>query len=157
VSGQELLHDLFVEHYTAMERLAFRLCSSRELAQDVVQETFLVAQTKLDVLAAHPDPRGWLYRTLRNVIGDMYRRQKRLSALQDAVRHTQEPAARDEPSVELLYGGAIPDDELELLRRFYCDGEPCAALAAELHITPEACRKRIQRAKRRLRAAIGDG
>ena len=61
---------------------------------------------------------------------------------------------RDELAPELLYRGLIKEEELELLLRIYRDGLSRKELAEELGIDPEACNKRVQRAKAHLLAAL---
>ena len=48
----------------------------------------------------------------------------------------------------------MSDEELRLLIRFYLEGWSQKELAGELGISLNACKKRIQRAKERLRRAL---
>lgn len=63
--------ELFDSHQRRLFQLALRLCSDREEARDLVQETFLRAarQTR-----AVPEGEAWLVRTLVNLCRDRYRR-----------------------------------------------------------------------------------
>lgn len=62
-----------------MEYYAARFFKNQDLAQDVVQETFLIAQAKIEQVMESPSPKGWLFNTLKNVIGNTYKQQKRLA------------------------------------------------------------------------------
>ncbi len=63
--------------YQAVYRYAVRLLSGSQIAQDIVQETFL----RLSTLKEPPEnERAWLYRTARNLVIDHYRRSSRQSA-----------------------------------------------------------------------------
>jgi DNA-directed RNA polymerase specialized sigma24 family protein len=95
------LEELFLKNYSDMESYATRFFQNRDIAQDVVQETFLIAQIKLDALMASPAPRGWLFNTLKNVIGNTYRQQKRLQQL--VPLGEQEQGAGLELSLETKY------------------------------------------------------
>lgn len=149
---QDFLEALILNQYTAMERYAARFFSSRDLAQDAVQETFLIAQKKLGDLTASPNPRGWLFNTLKNVMGSMYKQQRRLSAMAPLEDNTAAAEMSLDPAV--AYESAIPREDLELLIWVYCQDVPYAEAARRLDISLDACKKRIQRAKHRLRDAL---
>lgn len=72
----EAFADLVREHGPGVLRLVARLLPSRELAEDVAQETFLRAYSNL----ARYDPvypfRSWLYRIASNLCVDALRRWK---------------------------------------------------------------------------------
>ncbi|MGE5571618.1 MAG: RNA polymerase sigma factor [Bacteroidota bacterium] len=73
---REAFADLVREHGPGVLRLAARMLPSRELAEDVTQETFLRAYSNL----ARYDPgypfRSWLYRIAANLCVDALRRWK---------------------------------------------------------------------------------
>ncbi len=73
---REAFADLVREHGPGVLRLAARMLPSRELAEDVAQETFLRAYSNL----ARYDPRypfrSWLYRIASNLCVDALRRWK---------------------------------------------------------------------------------
>ncbi len=73
---REAFEDLVREHGPGVLRLAARMLPSRELAEDVAQETFLRAYSDL----ARYDPRypfrSWLYRIASNLCVDALRRRK---------------------------------------------------------------------------------
>ena len=149
---KDFLESLFLKHYRQMESYAARFFSSRDLARDVVQETFLVAQIKIDALMASPSPQGWLFNTLKNVIGNTYKQQQRLASI---VPLDECNLSSDMPlSVSATYQNMIPQEDLELLIWVYCDGEPYAEAAKRLGISLSACKKRIQRAKLKLKEAL---
>lgn len=150
--NDQYLESLFREHYGAMEAYAYRFFHNRDIAQDVVQETFLIAQAKLDTLLISPEPRGWLFNTLKNVMGNVYKQQKRM---QETVP-LQEGDLTEEliPSLTTSYDNLISPEELQLLIWVYCEGWPYQDIADKLGIGLSACKKRIQRARGRLKDAL---
>lgn len=149
------LEQLYLANYAGMEAFARRFFRNPDIAQDVVQETFLVAQIKLDDVLLSPSPVGWLYNTLKNIIGDTYRKRQRLLDLCVPLSDT-DAAAGDELSVRVSYEGAIDDDDLELLIWIYCEGMPYADAAQRLGVSLSALKKRVQRAKAKMRRALAD-
>ena len=69
------LHQLYVEHYSYLYRFA-RSFVNPDLAEDLVQETFLIAQKRLDRVTGSENPTGWLINTLKNVIGNTYQKRQ---------------------------------------------------------------------------------
>jgi RNA polymerase sigma-70 factor (ECF subfamily) len=92
-------------------------------AEDLVQETYARAMRRYSQFAAGTDIRAWLFRILRNLIVDEWRRARRspLRSTDDEDDLADDPGA----SRELLRG----DEELDRLRRVVAD-EIEAALAA---------------------------
>ena len=56
---------LYEEQCEKMLKFAYRMIGSIETAQDLVHETFMLALFNQDKLADHPNPGGWLMKTLR--------------------------------------------------------------------------------------------
>jgi RNA polymerase sigma-70 factor (ECF subfamily) len=77
---------LFLAHYQAVFRLAYRLAGTREEAEDLAQETFarLHATPRLWG-AADGALRGWLYRVATNLAYNSARSQGRRKRREDAV------------------------------------------------------------------------
>lgn len=70
MTATDRLAELFDTHQNRLFHLALRLCSDREEARDLVQETFLRAARQPGEVAGEP----WLVRTLVNLCRDRYRR-----------------------------------------------------------------------------------
>ena len=62
------LETLFIEMNASLFSYAKIHLHSEDLAQEAIQETFLIACKKVDTLFASPNPKGWIMRTLQNVI-----------------------------------------------------------------------------------------
>ncbi len=153
---RKYIQALYLDHYPALRSYVCSLGFPEDTAEDWLQETFLAAIRRIDVLHGCLSPRAYLLRILRNVIGYHLRRKRYAAGLAERLRQTgPEPEEyRDELAPELLYRGLIKEEELELLLRIYRDGLSRKELAEELGIDPEACNKRVQRAKAHLLAAL---
>ena len=144
-----------------------RLCRRRDVAEDLLEETWLRLVARGAALT--PDTRlgPWLFTVARNLHLSWWRRR----ALEDAsmlglLPSWPEPArgetpfeatARTETQRRLetaLARLSVPDRELLLL---VAEGFTPAEAAAALGLTPEASRKRLQRARERLLAEMGAG
>lgn len=147
------LHRLYLENYSSLICFAKSVISSKDAAEDLVQETFLIAQCKLDAVLSSPNPHGWLMNTLKNVIGNYYKQQRFIAQHLIADSYPDSNAEYTFP-VNELYAGLISPEELELLVWVYCENVSRQEAAERLGISPAACRKRLQRAKAALRDAI---
>ena len=64
--GQPDIHTLIAEHSAALYAYAFRLTGRAAEAEDLTQQTFLIAHQKSEQIREAGKARGWLFRVLRN-------------------------------------------------------------------------------------------
>lgn len=70
----EWIHTLYLQLYEKLFRAAYRLMGSPESAEDLVQQTFLLALFQGEALRTHPCPEGWLMKALHNLAMNERRR-----------------------------------------------------------------------------------
>ncbi|MHC4550724.1 MAG: sigma-70 family RNA polymerase sigma factor [Planctomycetota bacterium] len=155
-----------LKHETFLKALALRLLRDTARADDVVQETWLVALRS----PKSPDEvhRGWLAGIVRNLARRVHRddarraRRERVAARDDRVKATDElytQAAVRRRIAQLVLELPEPYREVILLR-FY-DGLTPHTVAHRLALSSSTVRTRLQRGlqrlRRRLRAEHGDG
>ena len=150
----KMLTSLFQEYADYLLDYAQNYGCSPDLAEDMVQETFTIAVQKAENLYYAVSQRGWLILTLRNTISNYQRNimyaQRLLKKLE-----LQLLDVKPEPlSPSLLYEGLIDQKDLDLLIRYWSYGESVKSIAKSLGISEDACRKRLYRAKERLKDAL---
>jgi RNA polymerase sigma-70 factor (ECF subfamily) len=104
-----------LEHLDALYRLARRLTGDDDEAEDLVQETFARAMDKRAQFVPGTNLRAWLFRILRNLYIDGWRRAK-ASPVRERL-DDEDPAAEGTVGGEPLRG----DEELERLRAVVAD------------------------------------
>jgi RNA polymerase sigma-70 factor (ECF subfamily) len=159
--AERLYLGLVASYQSAILNFIYRLVGDMDVAEDLTQETFIKAYRaleRLDTAAdAEPRRRAWLYRIAHNTATDHLRRRARLSWLPLASVRGQgsgDPAAdvaRREPIAAAL--AALSDDQREVLLLFTHLGLDAVEVADVLGISPEAARKRRQRAREAFEAA----
>jgi RNA polymerase sigma-70 factor (ECF subfamily) len=90
--GRELFERELLPHARALARFAQKLCGDRDLANDLVQETYYKACRYIGHFQVGSNAKAWLFRILKNAFINDYRRRQRQPqqvSLQDA-----SPAAR---------------------------------------------------------------
>lgn len=149
------IEELHRRYYAGLLLLAFRLVGERGLAEDLVQETYLTAFLKRRELTGHPNPAGWLYRTLyfkaERELGKSYRTELLFASPESLPRRSLPP--EEPPLLEALPAG-LTEEERELLTLRFEKGWDYASLADRWGITEAACRKRLSRLLKKCRAAM---
>lgn len=150
------LHDL-----QWLQRLAALLTRDPDEADDLVQQTLVVAWTHPPRDQEQP-PRPWLATVLRN----LFRMQRRTEARRTTREQTNEPnppstAAPDHElaRVEILHILAreleqLPAEDQKIVVRRFFHGEDAADIARALGIPAATVRSRIHRSLQRLRTSL---
>ena len=154
---QEFLERVYKEMCPHLMRYAMASIKDWDQAEDAVQEVFRISCLKIKDLMNSPNYKGWLVNALKYVMRD----QQRLKAKYVGIicklmaLETDKPKAAElHLSVDLLYEDIIVSEDLNLLKRLYIEGQTMKEIAETDSITIEACKKRVQRARRRLQDYI---
>ena len=154
---EEYIERLYREMYTRLCIYAMSALGSKALAEEVVQDTFRIACIKPDGLMSSKNPRGWLINTLKNVIRNRRRTEARLSNALLAAMSAYEPQASttmETTEFIVAYSDALGEEDFQLLVNIVVRRYTMLEAAEELGITVEACKKRVQRAKKKLQKII---
>jgi len=154
---KELLKILYEKYSREIYLYLFSLCHDRELAQDLMQETFLKAILSLS--DHHTNMRAWMYMVARNLYFNHAKREKRYCALEEAgcggVDDTGQVLERmiSDERKRFLYQALdrLEKPYKEVLLMQYFGGLSQKEIAAVLHMTPENVRITAYRAKRKIR------
>ena len=153
---QKFIENLYIEMYSSLLAYATSVLKHSQSAQEAVQDTFSIACAKVNELSASPNPKGWLVKTLKNVIRNMERTRAVISRMIITSIDIYNIGASKEISIEeqnvdLLYSDLENSEDYLLLKKFALDEHSMLEIAQELGISVEACKKRIQRARKRLK------
>ena len=156
--GPSDLETLFRAHEPAISRFLVGMVGDVTLAEDLLQETFVEALRSPDRVATADSQEAWLFGVARHRALTALRGRSRLSAalLRLASRERQpsiELTADVRGVVELLAGLEPEDRALVLLRYVHGFGAP--ELARLTGRSPEAIRKRLERARAVLADRLG--
>ena len=148
---------LYIEMYDCLYSYAYGILKNPHLAEEAVQETFQVACGKPADLMSSKNPKGWLMNVLKNVLRNTLRRraalEKYIAAAESAdIDLIAGPAPGG--NVDLMYSDMVTEAEFQLLKWVAIDQHTMLEAAEALGITVEACKKRVQRAGKKLRRKI---
>ena len=147
---RETVHPLF-------GYVAKRTGGNRELAEDIVQESYLRALADWMYKAVPDSGLAWLKRVARNLLVDWLRQRKRADrADPDAAQDIAHPASSNQvDSLELFLAiSSLGEKKAEIIESFYFDGKSLKEIAAKLDITERAVEGKLRRARQSLRPLL---
>lgn len=158
VTVERAYEELFRTFHPVLLTAALNRLNHRGDAEDVTAEVFSAAwrrRAEADVVFTLP----WLYATLRNIVGNEYRRRERA-----ARRHEKSAAAAAESVVESGYDdeareirqliARLDPPDRELIWMAYWEELTREEMAAILGCSHTALRVRLMRARHRLKTAL---
>lgn len=159
------VEETFREVYGQAVATLTRVFGDISLAEDAVQDAFVVATGRWPATGIPPNPAGWIITTARNRAIDTIRRSKRGLELFEQAVSTTDPATSDAQREE----STVRDDQLRLI--FTCchpalrpehqialtlrllGGLSINEVARSFLVSDSAMEKRLVRAKYKIRAA----
>ncbi|MEA2872264.1 MAG: polymerase sigma-70 factor, subfamily [Hyphomicrobiales bacterium] len=143
-------------------RLARRILGNEALAEDIVQDALLRVWTNAPRWRPEAAFRTWLYRVVVNLCLNAKRRAGDLPL--DAAGHVADPAAAADADLETRERdrriaaaiGALPERQRAAIALSYQEGLSNAEIAAVLDTSVSSVETLLVRARRTLRARLGD-
>ena len=153
----ERISQLYLEMYDML--VTYARCSFEEesLAEEAVQETFQIACQKPDKLCESLNPKGWLVNTLKFTIRNMKRSRENARQLLSSYLISQKDCvafSEDKLCLQVMYEDVAHTEEFKLIKEMAIDGKSHLEMAEARGITVSACKKRVQRAKEKLKQKI---
>lgn len=151
------------EHHRRLLAYATAMTGAEDTAQDIVQESFLVAHRKLDSFDTSRDFGAWMRGIVRNKFREWLRREQRSVSLDEATLDSLELTFRhfdSDPNDELTFSAlraclkALPDVLHKAVDLFYLNQLSGAETAQRLETSEATVRKRLQRAREQLALCI---
>jgi len=156
-SRQDRFEALFAAHYGDVHRYALRRAEP-SLAEEVVNEAFLVAWRRLDHVPDHALP--WLYATAGHVLANRRREAQRHARRNSAAAAQPAQTARDpaerlaERDAALRAFTSLSEPDREALRLVAWERLSIQDAARVAGVTRAAFAMRVHRARRRLAAHL---
>ena len=155
----ERFTDLMSVHGPAVLGYLTRRTDPPQDAADLMAETFMVAWRRLDAAPAEPDQaRAWLIGVARRQLANHRRGRLRRAQLADRLRQhllVNAPRADAGPHRDVHAAlAALKDEDRELLTLVTWEDLTPAQAATVLGLSSAATRKRLERARGRLRAEL---
>ena len=150
---KEIIGQLMRQYAPLMVQLTFRRTGDPQLSEELVQETFLTACKKADIVCSHEKPLAWLYQalqylTIKEINRACHRREQSSEALQDL------GAADDPPAFHEILPRNLTTEEQRILILRFEHRLSHREIAEALGISEVACRKQVSHALQKCRISI---
>jgi RNA polymerase sigma-70 factor (ECF subfamily) len=150
---------LVTQHHATVFRYAARLCGCPTEAEDLTQQTFLIAQRKLSQLREAARAGGWLLAILRNCYLKNRKKMRPVSAESiglDVQQCAEQPPTGEEIDRERLSAalGELPADFRVVVLMFYFEDLSYQQIAEQLEIPIGTVMSRLSRGKAHLRKRL---
>jgi RNA polymerase sigma-70 factor (ECF subfamily) len=153
----ETVEELFLRHERRLGQFLAQVVRSRTLAEDLLQETFVVAVQERERLSSVENIEAWLYGIARNRALHALRTQRRARAALERLSSLLDGRSQDPGEAvavrDFLARNLPPDDRILLVLRYF-HGFGATELAEMTGRSPEAVRQQLSRACRKLARAL---
>jgi RNA polymerase sigma-70 factor, ECF subfamily len=150
--------ELVRDHHAVLYRYAYRLTGRVQDAEDLVQQTYLVAQQKLDQVRSGETVRAWLFTVLRNVFLKARGKQSLtpLVGLEVDLSVLIQERTDDPIDAEALQQALsdLPDEFRLVVLMFYFEDKSYKQIAESLDAPIGTVMSRLSRAKAHLRRRL---
>lgn len=152
------IEQLYREMFSVLYRYALKILQNPSLAEEAVQNTFCIACEKEEKLLLSANPKGWIMNVLKNVIRSSLRARAKLAVnvINILEENNAEVAITDEINVDILYSDISQTEDFRLLKQLALSNSSLLDISDELGIPFEVCKKRVQRARKRLQKKISN-
>lgn len=153
---QEAFRRLYEKYSPVAMRVAYAITRDREMAKDVLQETFVRVYRFLPSYDLSQSFRSWFYRILTNECNRMLKKQHRLLFVHTPNWEEQMADRREDRELDQLYGAI---QELEDKYRIpvvlkYLQGLTEKEIAEALDLNQNTVKTRLFQARQKLKKAI---
>ena len=145
--------ELYEDHYKELVAYGTRMSGSKELAEDLVQETFVKALMNTETVAdlSPSKQRAWLFRTFKNLFFDRYRRAILESEYEQnwQSEYIEDPGMQEIENAMLLQSIKAQDRAIFQLR--YFDGYSAEEISQMMNLPPGTIRSKLSRCRKFLK------
>lgn len=145
--------ELYEDHYKELVAYGTRMGGSKELAEDLVQETFVKALMNTETVAdlSPSKQRAWLYRTFKNLFFDRYRR----AVLENEYEQSWKPEYFEDHGIQeienaILLQSITPQDRAIFQLRYF-DGYSAEEISQMMNLPPGTIRSKLSRCRKYLK------
>lgn len=145
--------ELYEDHYKELVAYGTRMSGSKELAEDLVQETFVKALINTETVAdlSPSKQRAWLFRTFKNLFFDRYRR----AVLELDYEQNWQPEYIEDPGMQEIENAmllqSIKAQDRAIFQLRYFDGYSAEEIAQMMNLPPGTIRSKLSRCRKFLK------
>ena len=148
--------ELYEDHYKELVAYGTRMSESKELAEDLAQETFVRALMNTETIEdlTPSKQRAWLYRTFKNLFFDRFRR----AVLEKEYAQSLPPEYEEDAGIQRIETAAllqsIKPRERAIFQLRYLDGYSAEEIAKMMRLPPGTVRSILSRCRKHLKQTL---
>jgi RNA polymerase sigma-70 factor (ECF subfamily) len=148
-AGETLTPETLVrEHASAVLGLCIAHVKNFHDGEDIMQDVFLKAFTRIGTLRDHTRARQWLLKIARRKCIDHFRKRRANRPIDEADAVAPRADCGDEHTSRVHEAvSKLPAGYRDVISLYYLDGRDCAGVALSLGISNAAVRRRLTRAR----------
>lgn len=160
-TSKSAIEALVEAHYVALYRFAYRLSGSAQVAEDLTQETFCLAQKKLHQLRQEDRAKSWLFAILRNAYLHYVRSSKLEKQVSlDGIPEVADPTPENGSPIDSVHLqkalDALPEAFRTPLILYYFEDFSYKEIAEQMNVPLGTVMSRLARGKVFLRQRLTD-
>lgn len=148
-----LWEELYEDHYKELVAYGHRMSISKEIAEDLVQETFVKALMNTEIVEdlSPSKRRAWLFRTFKNLFFDRYRRV----ILENEYQQSWQPTYLEDQGIQQIENAMMlqslkPEDRAIFQLRYF-DGYSAEEISEMMNLPPGTIRSKLSRCRKYLK------
>ena len=145
--------ELYEDHYKELVAYGIRMSGNKELAEDLVQETFVKALMNTATIEdlSPTKQRAWLYRTFKNLFFDRYRR----AILESEYEQNWQPEYLEDRGIQEIENAmllqSISSQDRAIFQLRYFDGYSAEEISQMMNLPPGTIRSKLSRCRKHLK------
>lgn len=157
MNRDEEFSKFYSENYEIVFRYVYSMLGESFISEDIVQDTFLEAWRRFDIIRSHPNRVGWLMRTACYKMRNISRREKRRETIpydENLEEAAKEDSGYVERELELFLEKTLNEEERTRFRRYFLWGYTVEEMSDLEGVTKNNIRVRICRLMNKVKEKI---
>ena len=138
----------------------------KSVAEDIVQEVFLIAYEKRTVIFSYENKRAFLYKVSKNLTSEYIRKNQKCKIVElnennivdeedlcDLICHKEDEKIDEQKYIADVIN-ELPEDKKELYHLYYIDKVPMKNIAKELNLNEATLRMRFVRLRKDIKNKV---
>jgi RNA polymerase sigma-70 factor, ECF subfamily len=154
-----MLDQIWHDYHTSLLSFIRRRVDVADLAEDILQDVFIKAHSRLDTLVQADRVQSWIYQIARNTIIDYYRARKSTEPLPDDVEERLDHGDHEWQELGKCVApmiGMLPSGYRDALMLSEINGLPLKEVAKRLNLSLPGAKSRVQRGREKLKKVFLD-
>ncbi|SCJ18074.1 RNA polymerase sigma factor [Intestinibacter bartlettii] len=162
----KFFHNLCKENYKQIFKYILVMIHDKSVAEDIVQEVFLIAYEKRTVIFSYENKRTFLYKVSKNLTNEYIRKNQKCKIVElnennivdeedlcDLICHKEDEKIDEQKYIADVIN-ELPEDKKELYHLYYIDKVPMKNIAKELNLNEATLRMRFVRLRKDIKNKV---